>query len=85
MPVDVYKVTRLNPLPEKLVPALCAYDRVYAVEDAIASGSLGAHLGLALQRKDYAGRYRNRGLPPVGSTMRRCRSCKRCTGSTGTA
>ena len=63
VPVDVYKVTRLNPLPEKLVPALCAYDRVYAVEDAIASGSLGAHLGLALQRQDYAGRYRNRGLP----------------------
>ena len=63
LPVDVYKVTRLNPLPEKLVSLLCAYSRVYTAEDAIVSGSLGAHLGLALQRRDYAGRYRSRGLP----------------------
>ena len=61
--VDLFKVVRINPLPEELVGQLLGYERVYCAEDAIETGSMGAHLGIALQREGYAGRYRFRGLP----------------------
>jgi len=62
-PVDVYKLVRLNPLPDGLAEALAGYERVFVFEDSIQTGSLGAHLGLALLERGFTGRFRSRGLP----------------------
>ena len=61
--VSLFKIVRLNPLPEDLIGQLLEYDSVYFIEDAIASGSVGIHLGAALQQQGYSGHYRFRGLP----------------------
>ncbi len=61
--VDLFKVVQINPLPDELTKQLFDYGRIYCVEDAIETGSVGVHLGIALQRGGYLGRYRFRGLP----------------------
>ena len=61
--VDLYKVTQLNPLPLGLAEALAGYEKVFVFEDAVASSSFGAHLGLALQQTAFRGRFHVRGLP----------------------
>ena len=61
--VDLYKVTRLHPLPDGLLSNLQGYEKVFSFEDAVAASSFCAHLGLALQQTDFKGIYRFKGLP----------------------
>ena len=52
------KLNRVYPIPDGAVRAVLSCARVYFFEEGVASGGIGAHFGAALQRHDFAGRYR---------------------------
>ena len=62
MPVDVYQLVQINPIPEGIAEHLLEYDVLLFAEEGIVRGGIGEHLALDLLEKGFAGRYIHRGI-----------------------
>lgn len=57
VPVDVYKLCVIHPLPQGLSAQLMAYDRIVFAEEGIRVGGIGEHLAAELLTRGYKGQY----------------------------
>lgn len=64
--IDVFKLCVIHPLPAGLTQELLHYDHLLFAEEGVASGGIGEHLRLALEREGYQGIYKHIGLPSRG-------------------
>lgn len=67
-PVDLYKLTVLNPLPDGLAETLGRYEHVVFAEEGVHSGGIGEHLAAALLEDGAQCSYVHIGLPNTGVT-----------------
>lgn len=61
--VALYSLTCLAPLPADFVAAVKKHRQIFLAEDSIEHGSVGTHLGDALLKSGWQGRYYHRGVP----------------------
>ena len=59
---DVYKLIRIFPFEEKLLRELSLYPVILMAEECVACGGIGEHLGFALQKAGWKGRYIHRAV-----------------------
>lgn len=66
VPVDVYQLVFINPLPQGLVEKISSYEHILFAEEGICAGGVGEHLADALLRVGYPGHYMHHGVPETG-------------------
>ncbi len=63
---DVYKLMQVNPLPKGFVKALEGYEQIIVLEEGVAQGGVGEHLGQALRDTAFKGAFEIVAVPNHG-------------------
>lgn len=63
VPVDVYKLTVIHPLPDELCEALSHYSKIVFAEESVRHGGIGEHLAAALLEQGARVQYRHIAVP----------------------
>lgn len=68
IPVDVYKLCVLHPLPDGLAVALLSYEKIIFAEEAVRNGGIGERLAVELLEMGFKGKYQHIGASGKGLT-----------------